>query len=98
MSVTKRYYFSRLQTLLDSTFKWNNRNKVGNIAILVFWRDREKLHSTPIFVQSKQEVEFMYEPWVEQYMLNDLLSNTGIYIKGYSVCVRPFCVLEYRDA
>ena len=26
-------------------FEWHGQNKVGNIAILVLWRDNEKLYS-----------------------------------------------------
>ena len=25
------------------SFEWHSRNKVGNIGIIVLWRDREKL-------------------------------------------------------
>ena len=31
----------------------------------------------------------MYAQGVAQYMLNDVLCNPGLYINGYSVCVRP---------
>ena len=31
----------------------------------------------------------MYAQEVAQYMLNDVLCNPGLYINGYSVCVRP---------
>ena len=45
MSVGKREYLSRLQTFTALfNFEWNSQNKVGNIGILVLWRDREKLH------------------------------------------------------
>ena len=31
-------------------FEWHGQNKVGNIAILVLWRDHEKLYRTYGFV------------------------------------------------
>ena len=42
MSVHKRDYLSRLQTLLVFfNFEWHGQNEVGNIGILVLWRDCE---------------------------------------------------------
>ena len=35
-------------------------------------------------------------PKVVQYMLNDVLHNSGAYINGYSICAYPLCVLKYR--
>ena len=33
-------------------------------------------------------------PWIVQYMLNNVLHNSGAYTKGLPVCPRPFHVLE----
>ena len=41
MSVDKRGYPSRLQTLLG-LFAWHSQNEVDNVGIL--WRDHEKLY------------------------------------------------------
>ena len=30
-------------------FEWNGKNKVGNIAILVLWRDREKHYYIDVY-------------------------------------------------
>ena len=43
MSVDKRGYLSRLQTLLGLfNFAWHSQNEVDNVGIL--WRDHEKLY------------------------------------------------------
>ena len=45
MSADKRDYLSKLQTLLAfCNFEWHGQNEVGNISILVLWRDGEKLY------------------------------------------------------
>ena len=47
MSVCNKDYPPRLQTLLVFfifNFEWHGQNEVGNIAILVLWRDREQLY------------------------------------------------------
>ena len=47
MPFGKRDYTARLQTLLllfFLNFEWHTQSKVGNIGILVLWRDRENLY------------------------------------------------------
>ena len=38
-----------------------------------------------ILCRAKQEVEIMYALGFAKYMLNGVLHNPGVYIKGYSV-------------
>ena len=48
MSVGTMYYLISLQPIGPFKFEWHGQNKVGNIAILVLWRDHEKLRTFKI--------------------------------------------------
>ena len=50
MPLGKRDYLSRLHILLVINFEWHGQNEVGNIAILLLWRDHEKLYGLCFFV------------------------------------------------
>ena len=83
MSVGKKDYLSRLQTLLVLlNFEWHCQNKVGNIAIPVLWRNCEKtllydiywpvslmVHSHLRFSQLLRELELIIEQWVTLYYM-----------------------------
>ena len=63
MSVDKRDNISRLETIGVFYFEWHGQNEVGNIAILVLWRDREKLYSLNLCsseASNPNAVEFSY--------------------------------------